>query len=147
MVDPTPEALLGLRRCSLRGRDPRLPIFYQYDGRHPLRPAVPPDEAHGRTEISERTFVYFVDPTIEGKQRARELGDLIKVPYGRLDSMNARAPGTTFEDVSWYKSLTWLVVGLIELVNGDWLLARDAKGDGDPMKDIFQGFVLGRYAP
>ena len=61
--------------------------------------------------------------------------------------MNARAPGTTFEDVSWYKSLTWLVVGLIELVNGDWLLARDAKGDGDPMKDIFQGFVLGRYAP
>ena len=45
--------------------------------------------------------------------------------------------------------LTYIMIneGLLELREGDWLLARDVHGDGDPESDIIQVFVLGRCVP
>lgn len=88
-VTPNPAALRDLRRFQLIGRDPRLPEFYEYIGNHPLRPSPQEND----TEYG-RTMVYFVDTTPVGKLLALELGKQIVVPYGRLDTMKAKAPGT-----------------------------------------------------
>lgn len=88
-VHPIPTALKGLRLYMLKERDPRLPSFYIYDGRHPLC-----QETSNRP--IGRTFVYFVDCSADGKALARSLSDEVEVPYGRLATMQKKAPGTNF---------------------------------------------------
>lgn len=57
----------------LDGRNPRLPVLYQYAGDHPSH----------RVKFKEsRTFVYLIDPTPEGKAMALKLWMSIKIPGG-----------------------------------------------------------------
>ena len=65
-VQPSPASLYNLERLPSPGRDPALPPIYRYLGRHPLRPR------NAETDASN-TYIYFVDPSDEGKLAALEV--------------------------------------------------------------------------
>ena len=88
LLHPTTEALANLELVPNLGRDPRLPQIYRYVGQHPKRRSQAEDAT---------TYVYFIDPTIEGKALARELEDIMGVPYGRLETMKEKHPGESIK--------------------------------------------------
>lgn len=67
--------LKGLRpvKPDLQGRDPRLPPFYEYVGKHPLEPDV---------EGGGQIFVYPVDSSPKGKIVSNNFAKVMKVPAG-----------------------------------------------------------------
>lgn len=85
-VEPRPAALLGLEKVTVLGRDPRLPDLYRYLGAHPLRERC--------VSTPHTTYVYFVDPSPEGKAHARTCAKPLKIPHGRLSTMHRVQPGT-----------------------------------------------------
>lgn len=131
-IEPRKAALVDLELLDLPGRNPLLPPIYRYIGKHPQRRHL--------TSTSSSTYVYLVDPSPQGKKYAKKLAKELKIPYGRLATMNVVDPGE-----SCWRPLTGTashqLSGLLELVDGDWFMARDAYGEGDAMKDVLQAFI------
>ena len=85
-VKPNPVALRNLHPVDLPNRAACFPQIWKYDGFHPQLS----DDCQA---IIYACYVYFIDSTVEGKQKARTLADRLKIPYGRLEVMHEKEPG------------------------------------------------------
>lgn len=83
-VPPGAACLQGLVPFDTPGRSPLLPPMYQYIGHHPLRQMYSPDQ---------RTFVYLVDSSTEGKELFEQICLAQKVPEGPIGKPPFVNPG------------------------------------------------------
>lgn len=86
-VEPAGSATRGLRPVQLPSRRSCYPEIWLYEGHHPQLP-------ESSKAIIYASYVYFIDSSAEGKQKARALAERLEVPYGRLDTMREKEPGT-----------------------------------------------------
>lgn len=88
-VVPSEEAMKDVDRVHLPGRKPCFPEIWKYRGHHP--------QLQRRPHLAmNNAYVYFIDVSIDGKQRARALAEAIRIPYGRIETMIRKEPGMQF---------------------------------------------------
>ncbi|KAF7797785.1 hypothetical protein EIP86_008987 [Pleurotus ostreatoroseus] len=115
-VVPIESAQTGLTPMLLPGRDLRCPPFFRYHGVHPLIETK-------NLDLVANVYIYFIDPSPEGKQRWICLQEQLKIPYCRDEELETVCPG------------------LVEIEEGGWVFAREYDSDGKPENDILSGFV------
>ena len=88
-VRPKRSDVLDVVSVSLPGRDARLPPMYLHIGVHPQRPS---------TDLNQRSFIYFIDPSPTGKKHRKVIEKGLNVPHGRTVDLKYTYPGTFIDD-------------------------------------------------
>jgi hypothetical protein len=122
--------LVSLQLHALKQRHPRKPAIYQaFD--HPLHPTINPG----------RTFVVLMQTTMQSMEDLRNLEDHLLVPNGQKENLDEQ--GTCCNGIANDLAQPIAFIGLLQLVPGDYLFARDTRGSGDPEEDTVLVWVVG----
>lgn len=86
-VEISAEDLQGLTKVKLPGRNKQLPPIYRGSVTdHPLVPTL---------NLNQNLYIIFVDPSLAGKNRWKEIIKTLTIPYGWMALMRKKEPGTT----------------------------------------------------